>query len=269
MITVGFIGLGSQGAPMARRIVDAGYPLILWARRAASLVPFADTAVRRAATIAELGAAAEHVGVCVVDDGDVRQVCAELVPAMRPGGRIVIHSTVHPDTVVALARQAGAHGLSLIDAPVSGGGPAAAAGKLTVMVGASEVDFAAARPVIVTFGGTIVRVGEVGAGQMSKLVNNSLLAANMALAHHALSAGEKYGLDRATLAEIIKVSSGRSYGFEICARLPNLGAFAHGARLLAKDVRLLGEVLGSDPSNAPFQDLAAPFLELMQKGSSP
>jgi 3-hydroxyisobutyrate dehydrogenase-like beta-hydroxyacid dehydrogenase len=269
MITVGFIGLGSQGGPMARRIVDAGFPLLLWARRADSFLPYADTAAKRAATVAALGGVCEHVGVCVVDDAGVRQVCAELIPALRPGSRLAIHSTVHPDTVVALAQQAAARGVAVLDAPVSGGGPAAAAGKLTVMVGASVADFAAAQPVFATFGGTIVRVGEVGAGQMTKLVNNSLLAANMALAHCALSAGQSYGLDQRTLAEIIKVSSGRSYGFEITARLPNLGAFAHGAKLLAKDVRLLGEVLGDDPSNKPFRELAAPFLDLMQKGSTP
>ena len=74
------------------------------------------------------------------------------------------------------------------------------------------------------------------------------------------------GLDRAALSEIVKVSSGRSFGFEVYARLPAPSAFAHGARLLAKDVRLLGEVLGADPSFAAFRDVAAPFLDFVQKG---
>ena len=89
-----------------RRIVESGYPLLLWARRAEALAPFEGTAARSAASIAELGARAEHVGVCVVDDAGIRQVCGELIPAMRPGSRIAIHSTVHPDTVVELAAQA-------------------------------------------------------------------------------------------------------------------------------------------------------------------
>ena len=266
MINVGFIGLGSQGGPMARRIVESGYPLTLWARRADAVASFADTAAATVPSIAELGARCEHVGVCVVDDAGTRQVCDELISSMRPGSRIAIHSTVLPDTVKTLAKQATARGIALLDAPVSGGGPAAAARTLTVMVGGDEAVFAAARPVFETFGGLIVRVGDVGAGQMAKLVNNALMAAHLALAHHGLAAGSALGLDRDALREIVKVSSGRSFGFEVYARLPNPFAFGHGAKLLAKDVRLLGEVLGPDPSFAPFRDIAAPFLDFIQKG---
>jgi len=251
---------------MARRIVESGYPLVLWARRAEALTPFADTTAQTAARVAELAARAEHVGVCVVDDAGVRSVCDELIPAMRPGGRIAIHSTVHPVTVIELAKRAASRGIGLIDAPVSGGGPAAAARTLTVMMGGDKDVIAAAQPIFATFGGLIVRVGDVGAGQLAKLVNNALMAAHVACAHHGLAAGAALGLDRSALSEIVKVSSGRSFGFEVYARLPNPSAFGHGARLLAKDVRLLGEVLGSDPSFAPFRDLAAPFLEFVQTG---
>jgi 3-hydroxyisobutyrate dehydrogenase-like beta-hydroxyacid dehydrogenase len=250
---------------MARRIVEAGYPLLLWARRAGALTPFTDTSADRVDSVAALGARAAHVGICVVDDAGVRQVCAELIPAMRPGGRIAIHSTVHPDTVVELASQAAARDIALLDAPVSGGGPAATAGTLTVMVGGDEQVAAAARPIFKTFGGLVVRVGGVGAGQMAKLVNNALMAAHLAVAHHALAAGAELGLDREALREIVKVSSGRSYGFEVYSRLPTAGAFGHGAKLLAKDIRLLGEVLGADPSFLPFREIAAPFLELVQQ----
>jgi 3-hydroxyisobutyrate dehydrogenase len=263
-VVVGFIGLGSQGGPMARRIVESGYPLLLWARRADSLGAFKDTPAQTVASIAEMGARADHVGVCVLDDAGVRQVCAELVPAMRPGSRIAIHSTVHPDTVIELAKQAASRGIDVLDAPVSGGGPGAAARTLTVMIGGAEEVVAAARPIFETFGGLIVRVGAVGAGQMAKLVNNALMAAHVAMAHHGLAGGAALGLDRAALSQIVKASSGRSYGFEVYSRLPNPAAFSHGAKLLAKDVRLLGEILGADPSFAPFRDVAAPFLELAQ-----
>jgi 3-hydroxyisobutyrate dehydrogenase-like beta-hydroxyacid dehydrogenase len=265
MTVVGFIGLGSQGGPMARRIVDSGYPLLLWARRAETLVPFEGTAARPVASIAELGAGAEHVGVCVLDDAGTRQVCAELIPAMRRGSRIAIHSTVHPTTVIELAAQAAARQISLLDAPVSGGGPAAAARTLTVMVGGAEQALALARPIFETFGGLIVRAGDLGAGQMAKLVNNALMAAHVAMAHHGLSAAAALGLDRAALAEIIKASSGRSYGFEVYSRLPAPSAFAQGAKLLAKDVRLLGEVLGTAPAYAPFREIVAPFLQSVQR----
>jgi 3-hydroxyisobutyrate dehydrogenase len=264
--TVGFIGLGSQGAPMARRIIDSGYPLVLWARRPEALAPFAGTAFEAAASVAELAGRVMHVGVCVLDDAGVREICDELIPAMRPGSRIAIHSTVHPSTVVVLAQRAAAHGLALIDAPVSGGSPAAEAGTLTVMCGGNEAVCAASRPIFETFGGLIVRVGDVGAGQKAKLVNNALMAAHVAMAHYGIAAGNALGLDATALKEIVKVSSGRSYAFEIYARWPSPFAFQHGAKLLLKDMRLLGETLGPDPSFAAFRDVAMPFLEFVQKG---
>jgi len=149
---------------------------------------------------------------------------------------------------------------------VSGGGPGAAAGTLTVMVGGDAEAVAAAHPIFATFAGLIIRLGGVGAGQTAKLVNNALMAAHLAMAHHAMAAGAALGLDRAALADIVKVSSGRSYGFEVYARLPSPSAFAHGAKLLAKDVRLLGEVLGEDASFTAFRDVAEPFLDSVMKG---
>jgi 3-hydroxyisobutyrate dehydrogenase len=266
--TVGFIGLGSQGAPMARRLIEAGFRVMLWARRAETLAPYAGTPAKIAASVAELGAQSYHVGVCVVDDAGVREICDGLIPAMRSGSRIAIHSTIHPDTCVALAKKAAERNIRLIDAPVSGGAPAAEAGKLTVMVGGDEVATAAARPIFQAFGSLIVHLGDVGAGQMAKLINNSLMAANMAMAHHALAAGLALGLDRAQFIELVKASSGRSFGFEVYARLPAPAAFAHGAALLAKDVRLLGGTLRGDPCFAAFRDVAAPFLELVQKSAT-
>ena len=263
---VGFIGLGSQGGPMAGRIIAAGYPVGLWARRPEALEPFVEQGAEAMPSLEALGRACGHVGVCVVDDRGVEEVCAALIPVMRPGARIAIHSTIHPDTCVALAETASAHGVMLIDAPVSGGGPGAAAGTLTVMVGGETEAVEAARPIFQTFASLIVHLGGVGAGQNAKLVNNALMAAHMALAHQALAAGSALGIDRKALIELIKASSGRSFGFEIYARQPEPSAFAHGAALLAKDVRLLGEVLGADPSFAVLQGVAQPFLDLVRQG---
>lgn len=259
---IGFIGLGDQGGPMAGRLIAAGHPVVLWARRAESLAPYRDTAATCTDSIAELGAACGFVGICVVDDAGVRQVCDALIPAMAPGGIIAIHSTINPRTCIDLAASARDRGLSLIDAPVSGGGHVAAEGKLTVMVGGDEAPVAIARPIFAAFASLVLHLGGLGAGQNAKLINNTLLAANMALAHHALDAGAALDLDRAALVELIKASSGRSYGFDVRARLPSLAAFAHGGALLAKDSRLLGEVLGDDPGGTALRDVADPFLAL-------
>jgi 3-hydroxyisobutyrate dehydrogenase-like beta-hydroxyacid dehydrogenase len=263
-IRTGFIGLGSQGGPMARAMVEAGFPLTLWARRTESLEPYQDTGAAVAGSIAELGGACDHVAICVVDDAGVQQICAELIPAMAAGGRIVIHSTVHPTTCTALAAQAAARGVALIDAPVSGGGQGAAAKTLTVMVGGDDAAVAAARPVFEAFAGLIVHLGGVGSGQLAKLVNNSLMAAHVALAYQALEAGAALGIDRAAFVELVKASSGRSYGFEVASRLRTPVDFAHGAKLLAKDVRLFGEALGDRPGFALFDQTTHNFLNQAQ-----
>jgi 3-hydroxyisobutyrate dehydrogenase-like beta-hydroxyacid dehydrogenase len=257
---VGFIGVGSQGGPMAHRIVDAGMPLVVWARRPEALESYKAKGAGTAASVAELGAQCEHVGVCVVNDADVRQVCAELIPAMAPGSRIAIHSTVLPETVRDLEAQCAARGIGLIDAPVSGGSPAAEAGTLTVMCGGDPATFEAAKPVFETFGKLVVLLGPVGAGQHVKLINNAMLAANMGIAHAAYDCGEALGVDRAALATLIKESSGRSMGFEIYSRLPAPNAFAVGAPLLVKDVNLLKAVLPDTAGAEALRATAEPFL---------
>lgn len=266
-IRTGFIGLGSQGGPMARRMGEAGYPLTLWARRAEALLPFTDIAAI-APSMADLGAQCNHVGICVVDDAGVLAVCDALIPAMRRGSRIAIHSTIHPQICRMLADRAAERGIALIDAPVSGGGPGAKAGTLTVMVGGAADAVAQARPVFESFASTIFHLGDVGAGQAAKLVNNCLMAAHVALARHALDAAAILGIDRQAFIDLVKVSSGRSFGFEVGARLPHPAAFAHGASLLAKDVGLLGNLLGDAPAFAAFDRIATPFLDSALSGST-
>lgn len=256
----GFIGLGSQGGPMAERIVEAGLPLVVWARRPEALEQFASKGATIASGIAQLGALCRHVGICVVDDAGVIAICDELIPAMLPGSLIAIHSTVLPETCIELATRCAARGIDLIDAPVSGGGPGAAAGTLTVMCGGTVSAFQRAFPIFQTFGKTIVRLGDVGAGQRGKIVNNALMAANMGLSHAAMAVGHALGIEQPALAELIKQSSGRSFGFEVYARLPAPQAFAHGAQLLTKDVRLLKSLLPDDGSAEALRSAALPFL---------
>lgn len=264
-IRCGFIGLGSQGAPIARRIIDAGFPTSLWARRPESLDPYRDTAATFAETIEALAAQSDHVGICVVDDDDVKQVCSRLLPAMSSGSRLAIHSTIHPDTCREIAAQAAARGIKAIDAPVSGGSPAAEAGTLTLMLGGDADAIAEARPVFESFGRLIVHLGDIGAGQHAKLINNTLLAANLGMADAAFDAGETLGIAKAGLAELLLASSGRSFGVEVRARMESPAGFAHGGMLLTKDLRLLGEVLGeAAPAFARLRAGAQPFLDRAQ-----
>ncbi|MEN4474486.1 NAD(P)-dependent oxidoreductase [Mycolicibacterium cosmeticum] len=210
---VGFIGLGSQGGPMARRIVEGGYDTTLWARRAASLDPYAGTAAKTASTPAELGAASDLVCLCVVGDDDVREVlfgADGVMEGLAPGGMVAIHSTIHPDTCREIAETASAQGVSVIDAPVSGGGPAVEAGQLLVMVGGADADVEKARPVFATYADPIVHLGPLGSGQVAKILNNLLFSANLGAAMSTLELGEALGVPRDKLCEVISRGSANS-----------------------------------------------------------
>ena len=268
-IVCGFIGLGSQGAPIAHRMLDAGFPTVLWARRPESLDPFRAKGARLATSIGELGGIAQHVGICVVNDDDVRQVCAELVPAMRHGSWIAIHSTIHPKTCAWVEHLAAGYGVGVIDAPVSGGSPAAEAGTLTLMLGGDPGTIAAATPVFQSFGRLIVRLGGVGTGQQAKLINNTLLAANIGLADRAFQAGESLGIEAQALLALLRESSGQSFGLGVRGRMTRPTDFSHGASLLKKDVDLLGQVLGAEhPAFVALQGACGTFLKQALGASS-
>jgi 3-hydroxyisobutyrate dehydrogenase len=236
MMRVGFIGLGSQGGPMAQRIIDAGYPTTLWARRAATLEPYEGSAATFADSPAALAAASELIGVCVLGDADVEDVVTAMLPGVQEGTVVAVHSTVHPQTCVRLAQVVAARGATLIDAPVSGGGGAAASGALLVMVGGDAEPLERCRAVFETYGNPVVHMGPLGAGQVAKLVNNVLFVVNIATADDALALGESLGLDRSALAMVIGRGSGNSYSLAVVGNqgVESLGQVA-GATL-RKDV---------------------------------
>ena len=256
---VGFIGLGSQGGPMARRIVEGGFDLTLWARRPATLEPFADTAAKTAGSPAELAAASDLVCLCVVGDDDIREVLngdSGVLAGLAPGGIVAIHSTVHPDTCSEIAKSAAEQGVSVIDAPVSGGGQAAEEGELLVMVGGDPEVVERCRPVFATYADPIVHLGPLGSGQVTKILNNLLFTANLGSAISTLELGESLGLDRIRLSEVLTAGSATSKALGSIAAfggtLDQLATIA-GA-LLQKDVRHAARIADSAsvPTGAAF-----------------
>jgi 3-hydroxyisobutyrate dehydrogenase len=251
---VGFIGLGSQGGPMARRIVEAGYDMTLWARRPATLEPFADTAAKTAGSPAELAAASDLVCLCVVGDDDVKEVLngeTGVLAGLVSGGVVAIHSTVHPDTCREIAKSAAAQGVSIIDAPVSGGGQSADEGKLLVMVGGDDEVAGRCRPVFATYADPIVHLGPLGSGQVTKILNNLLFTANLGSAISTLELGESLGIPRKQLCEVLNGGSAASKALGSIAafggQTDQLASLA-GA-LLQKDVRHAASV--ADAASAP------------------
>lgn len=256
---VGFIGLGSQGGPMARRIAEAGFETTLWARRQASLEPYADTPAKTASSPAEMAAASDLVCLCVVGDDDVREVIGGengVLAGLAEGGIIAIHSTVHPDTCKEIAEKAAAQGVSVIDAPVSGGGPAVEEGTLLVMTGGDEDVVDRCRPVFASYADPVVHLGPLGSGQNAKILNNLLFSANLGSAISTLELGESLGIDRAKLIEVVNRGSATSkavgsiavFGGTLEGLAPIAGA------LLQKDVRHAASLAAaaSAPEGAVF-----------------
>lgn len=265
---VGFIGLGSQGGPMARRIIEGGYPTTLWARRRATLEPFADTSAKVAESPAELAAASDLVCLCVVGDTDIDEITGGdhgLLAAMKPGSVIAVHSTVHPNTCRKLAQMAEAKGVSVIDAPVSGGGQAAAEGRLLVMAGGDADVVERCRPVFETYADPVVHLGELGSGQTTKLLNNLLFTANLGTAATALSLASALGVAPDRLTEVVSRSSGNSFALNALGGIGGLERLAGVAGgLLQKDVRLIVDLAGqAGASGGTVLDAADATLALM------
>jgi len=246
---VGFIGLGQMGMPMARAIERGGYPLSVWARRPEILEVFGPE-VTRSQTPAALAAQSDVICICTFDAASVEDVlfgADGVASGVIPGTPVLIHSTVSPEEVEAIAKRGAELGLAIIDAPVSGGAPAVEAGALTTMLGGSEVACDAVRDVLATHSGRIVRLGDVGAGQKAKLINNALLSAQSAVAHAAFELAQRIGLERSQLLEVLTTGSGRSFAIEMIGNSGKLENVANGQAYptLAKDARLLRETAGS------------------------
>ena len=261
---VGFIGLGSMGLPMAQRIRSEGHELTLYARRPASLAPFAGTGVTVAATPADLGAAVEAVGICVFDAAGVEDVMFGpdgLVNTLKPGTVVLVHSTVSPGQVQQIARRAAEFGLRVLDAPVSGGGPRALAGELTIMVGGEAEALADVADLLSTLSNQVVHLGGIGAGSHAKLINNTMFAAQIALADEAMTAGESLGVDPAGLAAVLMTSSSACVGSGVRLRADSLAALAGSTAgvTLTKDVELMAGLLGNAPGGE-LVDVARRFV---------
>ena len=258
MTKVGFIGLGSQGAPMARRIFDAGFELTVWARSAATLDQFA-TSSKVAKDPVELGTAVDIACLCVLADEDVLEVGEKVLQGLRGGTTLVVHSTVHPNTVRTLADSAATREIAVLDAPVSGGAPAAAAGELVTVVGGDAAVLEKCRPVLAAHSSQIIHIGGVGAGQLAKILNNGLFYAQTGLAQAVFELADRWQLDRDALGTFIASGSGRSFALGIAKTLPRPADFGG---LLAKDIGLLESLTGPDPAGDAVAIAARRLLEV-------
>ncbi|OHV48463.1 NAD(P)-dependent oxidoreductase [Pseudofrankia sp. BMG5.36] len=251
---VGFIGLGSMGLPMAQRLQAAGHDLTVYARRAASIEPFRGTSATIAATPAAMGAAVDAVGMCVFDAAGVEEVMfgpAGLAETLRPGAVVLVHSTVSPTQIRAIAERAATHHVRVLDAPVSGGAPRAQTGELTIMIGGDAAALTDVNDLLSALSNHVIHLGAIGAGSHAKLINNTLFAAQITLTDDALQAGTSLGVDPAGLAAVLMTSSSACIASGLRLRAgstANVAASPAGPPLV-KDVHLMTELLGNAPGH--------------------
>ncbi|HEY0537644.1 MAG TPA: NAD(P)-dependent oxidoreductase [Actinoallomurus sp.] len=203
MTTVGFIGLGIMGGPMAANLVDAGFEVIGYNRSPAKVERLVERGGSGAADVAEAVREADVVATMLPDSPDVRLVLAEVFEHARPGTLVIDFSTIRPDVAAELAADGGARGFRLLDAPVSGGEQGAIEGTLSIMAGGAPEDFAAAAEVFDAVGATVVHVGPSGAGQTVKAANQLIVAGNLQLLAEAIVFIEAHGVDTTAALKVL------------------------------------------------------------------
>lgn len=207
-MSIGFIGLGIMGKPMARNLLKAGYQLVVYNRSPGPMNELAAEGATPADSPQAVAEQSEVVITMLPDSPQVRAVVTGedgVLAGAKVGTLVIDMSTISPVVTQEVARVAQARGVRMLDAPVSGGDVGAQQGTLSIMVGGSTEDFEQARPLFAVLGKTIVHVGGIGAGQVVKACNQVVVALTIEAVSEALVLGSKAGVDPAV---IIKVLSG-------------------------------------------------------------
>ncbi len=211
---VGFIGLGLMGGPMAKNILNSGFPLTVYNRTRARTAALAEAGAQVADTPGALAAQVDFVCSCVTGPQDVAEVYLGddgVVAKARPGAVLVEMSTIDPETHRHIAEAAAARGVDYLDAPVSGGVAGAETGTLAIMTGGEPAVFERAMPVLAAMGENIVLMGPVGSGAVAKLINNMMAAITNAGIAEGMVIGAKSGLDAAQLQQVLMASAASSF----------------------------------------------------------
>jgi 3-hydroxyisobutyrate dehydrogenase len=215
MAKITFLGLGVMGGPMARHLVQAGHEVTVYNRTTAKAEAWvAENGGNFGVTPHEAVTGAEFVMACVGNDDDLREICVGedgAFAAMTPGALFVDHTTVSAKITHEMAAAAASQGLGFVDAPVSGGQAGAENGVLSIMCGGDAENYARAEPVLAAYARVCRRIGETGAGQMAKMMNQICIAGIVQGLAEALNFGQKAGLDGRAVIEVISQGAAGSW----------------------------------------------------------
>lgn len=257
-MSIGFVGTGPMGAPMARNVLAAGFDVALWNRTPSRARAVADGEPRATVAASPAEVARPVVVAMLPDLPQVRDV-VDRPDGLRAGWRaagtadplLVVMSTLSPVEVTAWAQELAADGIRLVDAPVSGGVEGAVAGSLSIMAGGADDDLAAARPVLEAMGSTVRHLGPVGAGSLTKTCNQIVVGGTLNALAEAVAIAQAGGLDLATVLEVLGAGLAGSQLLADKSRRYLTGDYTHGGacRTQLKDLEFgiaVGERLGVD-----------------------
>jgi 2-hydroxy-3-oxopropionate reductase len=262
--TVGVIGLGAMGRPIAERLALSGLPLVVIRDLAdGSLTALAAAGARRAGSIAELAAEVDVVVLSLPDGAVVESVTDAIATGGRPGLVVLDTSTIEPSRSRAIAAELARSGIDYVDAPVSGGTPGAAAGTLSVMAGGDPEALERARPVLDAIAGRVVHLGPVGSGQIAKACNQLVVLGTIEIVAEALALGGANGIDPAALRRVLLGGFAASRILELHGARMLAGDYEPGgrARFHLKDIAVVGELKAASGTPTPAFDAAAHQLE--------
>jgi 3-hydroxyisobutyrate dehydrogenase-like beta-hydroxyacid dehydrogenase len=249
---VGFIGVGQMGVHMARHVMEAGFGLVVSDSRKEAAEPLLAAGASWADTPAKVAEACRLVITCLPTPAIVEAVtlgAGGLAEAWRTGDIYIDMSTNSPSVVRKIAAEAAFRGVAVLDAPVSGGTKGAEAGTLTLMVGGDAAALEKARPVLQPMANKIFHLGDVGCGNVAKLVNNLIGLACNSVSAEGLALGAAAGIDPQALYDLLTISTANNWSLQQYPRTTFKGDFAPGFKisLAYKDIRLalgLGEEYG-------------------------
>jgi 3-hydroxyisobutyrate dehydrogenase-like beta-hydroxyacid dehydrogenase len=270
MAKVAFLGLGVMGFPMAGHLVAKGHDVTVYNRSPAKAAAWvAQHKGKSAATPREAAKGAEFVMACVGNDDDLRAVCTGpdgAFAGMTPGSVFVDHTTVSAKITRKLAAQAGTTGLAFVDAPVSGGQAGAENGQLSIMCGGDPADYARAEPVMASYARICRLIGESGAGQLAKMMNQICIAGLMQGLSEALAFGQKAGLDGEKVVEVI--SQGAAGSWQMANRhktmLANTFDFGFAVDWMRKDLGICLDTADEIGASLPVTALVDQFYKDVQ-----
>lgn len=258
MASVAFLGLGVMGYPMAGHLLAAGHEVRVWNRTSATAQRWASEYDGQACeTIAEAVSDADFVMMCVGQDADVLAVAGEAIPAMSKGAVLVDHTTASAHCARDVEADCAAAGLGFLDAPISGGEAGAVKGQLTVMCGGSPTDFDAAQSIIDAYAKAVKLMGPVGAGQLTKMVNQICIAGLLQGLSEACYFAESAGLDMDEVVGAIGKGAAQSWQMDNRAHTMKRGEYQHGFAVdwMRKDLGIVLDAAKSLGVELPVTEL--------------